>query len=73
MKLYAHVSDDIKRHWKIVRTDALTDVQGDIVEADEDTGECSVRVLKTDGTGESEVKTLGLGRGGIKIVQRARR
>jgi hypothetical protein len=59
-----HNSED-KRRWKIVRTDNYTDIAGEIVTADETTGECSIHV-------GGETKTLSFGPGGIRIVGRAR-
>ena len=59
-----HSAEDKKR-WKIVRTDDYTDVPGDIVSADEATGECCVQV-------RGEPRTLSLGPGGIRIVGRRR-
>ena len=38
-----HSSED-KRRWKIVRTDSYADVEGEIVTANEATGECSLQV-----------------------------
>ena len=52
-----------KRRWKIVRTDNFTDVPGEIIVADEDTGECSMQV-------GGETKTLSFGPGGMRIVGR---
>ena len=44
MKLESWHSSEDKRRWKIVRTDNYTDVTGEIVTADETTGECSLHV-----------------------------
>ena len=44
MKLESWHSSEDKRRWKIVRTDNYTDVPGEIVTADETTGECSLHV-----------------------------
>ncbi len=66
MKLEPYVDSGYKSRWKIVRTDNYTDVPGEIVTADEDSGECSVHV-------GGETKTLSFGPGGIRIVLRARR
>ncbi len=65
MKLESWHSSEDKRLWKIVRADSLTDVPGEIVTADEDTGECIVHV-------GAETKTLSFGPGGIRIVARGR-
>jgi len=60
-----HNSED-KRRYKVVRTDNYTDVEGEIVTADEATGECSMHV-------GGETKTLSFGPGGIRIVARGSR
>jgi hypothetical protein len=65
MKLESWDSAEDKRRWKIVRTDNYTDVAGEIVTADEVTGECSLHV-------GGETKTLSFGPGGIRIVGRSR-
>jgi len=65
MKLESYQSSEDKRHWKIVRTDHFTDVEGEIITADETTGECAVQV-------GNESKTLSFGPGGIRIVRRGR-
>ncbi|HYP35537.1 MAG TPA: hypothetical protein VEQ62_04295 [Stellaceae bacterium] len=65
MKLESYQSDEDKRRWKIVRTDNYTDVEGQIVSADELTGECAVHV-------GGETKALSFGPGGIRIVGRGR-
>ena len=65
MKLETWHSSDDKRRWKIVRTDSYIDVPGEIVTADEVSGECSMFV-------GGETKTLRFGPGGIRIVGRGR-
>jgi hypothetical protein len=65
MMIETFASSEDKRRWRIVRTDNYTDVAGEIVTADEATGECSVMV-------GGETKTLSLGPGGIRIVGRVR-
>ncbi len=69
MKLESWHSTADKAKWKIVRRDNFTDVDGQIVTADDDTGECCVQV--TVG-GNSETKTLSFGPNGIRIVGRRR-
>lgn len=59
-----HCTED-KRRWKLVRTDTYTDVPGDIITADEATGECTIHV-------GGETKALSFGPGGIRIVGRRR-
>ena len=66
MKIETWQADDVKAKWKIVRTDTYTDVTGEILSADEATGECCLRV-------NAETKTLSFGPGGIKIIRRDRR
>jgi len=66
MKLESSHSAKDKRRWKIVRTDDYTDVLGEIISADEDTGECCVHV------GSLETKTLSFGPHGIRIIGRGR-
>jgi hypothetical protein len=44
MKLESWQSAEDKRRWKIVRTDDYTDVPGDIITADEASGECCVQI-----------------------------
>lgn len=62
MKLESYHSAEEKAKWKIVRADSLADVPCDeIVSADEDTGECKVRI-------KGEEKTLSFGPGGIRVV-----
>lgn len=63
MKLESWQPPEDRRRWKIVRTDDYTDVEGDIVTADEDTGECCVEV-------RGEVKTHSFGQRGLRIVRR---
>jgi hypothetical protein len=65
MKLESGDATVDKRRWKIVRTDNYTEVPGEIVVADEATGECSVIVA-------GETKTLSFGPRGIRIVERGR-
>jgi hypothetical protein len=65
VKLESWHSSEDKRRWKIVRTDNYTDIAGEIVTADETTGECSIHV-------GGETKTLSFGPGGIRIVGRGR-
>jgi hypothetical protein len=58
-------SIEAKRRFKLVRRDDFTDVEGQIISADEATGECCLQV------GE-ETKTLSLGEKGFRIVSRRR-
>lgn len=69
LKSYDPVED--KQRYKLVRTDDYTDVIGDIVAANEATGECVVVVAKPDGA--TEQKQLNLGPRGLRIVPRERR
>ncbi len=80
MKIESWTSTEEKRLWKIVRTIDYTDVPGEIVDADDATGECSVSVPKLDDNGLRvvdasghpvyETKTFCFGLGGIRIVPR---
>jgi hypothetical protein len=67
MKFESWHSADVKRRWRIVRTDFCGpdggNVDGEIIMADEDTGECCVQV-------GGEAKTLSFGQRGIRIVGR---
>lgn len=65
MKLESHDSAEIKAGWKIVRRDTYADVDGEIVAADEATGECSLRA-------NDETKAFHFGPGMIAIVRRRR-
>lgn len=65
MKLESYTSVEEKRRWKIVRTYDYTDVPGEIITAEEQTGECCLQV-------GSEVKPLSFGPHGIRIVGRRR-
>jgi hypothetical protein len=65
MKLEEWQNGDLKRGWKIVRTDDYTDIAGEIITADEDTGECHIQV-------DGETKKLSLGPRGIRIIGRRR-
>ena len=66
MKLESFHSAEDKERWKIVRTDTYTDVPGEIIAADEATGECSMMV-------GGETKPMNFGPGGMRIVWRGRR
>ena len=63
MKLDHTVED--KKRWKLVRTDSCADVPGEIITADEDSGECCLQV-------DGEAKTFSFGPRGIRIVGRRR-
>ena len=65
MKLESWQSSEDKAKWKCVRTDSYADVPGEIVAADETSGECSLTV-------KGETKTFSFGAGGIRIVGRRR-
>jgi hypothetical protein len=65
MKLESWQSVDDKKKWKIVRRDDCTDVTGEIITADEASGECCIQVA-------GETKTLSFGPDGIRIVGRRR-
>jgi hypothetical protein len=63
MKLDSSNSPDDKARWKIVRTDSYVDVPGEIIAADEASGECCIQV-------GGETKTQSFGPHGIRIVGR---
>jgi hypothetical protein len=65
MKLETWHSSAEKALWKIVRLDTYVDVEGDIISADESTGECSLQV-------GAEAKTFSFGPNGMRIVGRGR-
>jgi hypothetical protein len=65
MKLESWHSTEDKARWKLVRTDDYSEVKGEIITADEASGECCVRV-------GGETKTLSLGPRGVRIVGRRR-
>ena len=65
MKLESFHSAEDKKRWKIVRTDTYADVPGEIITADETTGECSMMVA-------GETKTMSFGPGGMRIIWRGR-
>jgi hypothetical protein len=62
-KLEAWMSAADKAAWKIVRTDNYSDVPGEIITADEVTGECCIQV-------GGEAKTLSFGPRGFRIIAR---
>lgn len=70
MRIESHHDSEMKKRWKVVRLDNYTDVPGEIVTADETTGECNMHIVGKDGS--AETKTLNFGHGGIKLVGRAR-
>lgn len=65
MKLESYDTPQEKARWKLVRTDNYVDVPGEIITADEASGECCVHV-------GGETKTLSLGPRGFRIVGRRR-
>jgi hypothetical protein len=69
MKFEEWQGSDLKRRWKIVRTDDYTDIVGEIITADEDTGEYCVQ---TTVDGAPSTKKGSLGQRGIRIVGRRR-
>ena len=61
MKLESWHASEEKKRWKIIRLDTFAEVPGEIVTADEITGECSVSI-------NGETKTLSFGPRGIRLV-----
>ena len=73
MKLEEAQPAEAKAGWKIVRLDSFADLPGEIVHADEETGECAIVAQKPGAPpGETETRTYSLGAGGLSLV-RARR
>jgi hypothetical protein len=70
MKLESWHSAEDKARWKIVRTDNYTDVPGNIITADEMSGECCLE--RYDCNGETTTVPLSLGYRGLRIVRRRR-
>jgi hypothetical protein len=69
MKLESYDSAENKRRWKIVRTDSYEDVPGEIVAANDETGDyCVQRTVE----GETKTETMALGPGSIRLVSRGR-
>lgn len=69
MKLEGWQSPELKRRYKLVRRDDCTDIEGDIICADEETGEALLNVTTKSG---AETRALSLGPLGLRIVRRAR-
>jgi hypothetical protein len=69
MKFEEWQSSDLKRNWKIVRTDDYTEVKGEIITADEATGEYCVQ---TTVNGTADTQKGNLGALGLKIISRRR-
>ena len=63
MKLEAWHPAEIKRRLKVIRTDNYTDVPGEIITADEESGECCMQMA-------NETKSLAFGPKGIRIVNK---
>jgi hypothetical protein len=58
-------SEEFRKRWKVVRTDDCTDVLGQIITANEASGDCCLAV-------NGETKSLAFGPRGIRIVLRRR-
>jgi hypothetical protein len=67
MKIESGQTTESKHQWKIVRRDSCADVAGEIVSADEQTGECVVQIA-----GEEKPRSLSFGPDGIRLVGRRR-
>jgi hypothetical protein len=65
MKIEVYEEGVWKARHKLVRLDDLSDIPGEIVTANEETGECAV-------TRAGEMKQLDFGPGGFRIVERGR-
>jgi hypothetical protein len=69
VKLESGQEAALKHRYKVVRRDDYTDVPGEIDNADDETGECSMLV---SGPGGTETKSYSFGPQGIRIVGRRR-
>jgi hypothetical protein len=65
MKLESWATPESKRVWKVVRLDTHADVPGEIIAADDASGECTMFA-------QGETKTHNFGVLGIKLVGRGR-
>lgn len=65
MKLETWHTPEDKQRWKIVRRDDCADVPGEIISADEATGEACLSV-------SGETKNMSFGSNGFRIVSRRR-
>ncbi len=70
MNLESWHSPEDKGRFKIVRTDDYSDVPGQIVTANEASGDCCITT--SDGRGGVETKSLHFGPGGCRVVSRKR-
>ena len=63
MKIEHSHPSEYKDRWRIVRRDSLTTIAGNILSANEETGECELLI-------DGEKKTFCFGPNGIRIVGR---
>jgi hypothetical protein len=63
VKIDSSISSEERAKYKVVRADDYTDLPGEIMEADETTGEVVMIIA-------GEKKTFSLGHGGIRIIPR---
>lgn len=61
MKLESFHEAAEKKRWRVIRLDNFSQIPGDIVTADEVTGECQMNH-------NGETKTHNFGPGGIKLI-----
>jgi hypothetical protein len=71
MKLESFQDAAEKNRYKIVRLDDFTDLPGDIIAANDETGECAMAV-KTPGNDTPETKSYSFGPKAISIQRRSR-
>jgi hypothetical protein len=69
MNLTAATPGEIKSRYKVVRLDDHSDVPGEIIAADEATGECKMRDPNAP-TAPANEKTFSFGADSIRIVRR---
>ena len=67
VKIESYADESERKKWKIVRMDSYVALEGVIVSARVDTGDCCLLVTVD---GKSQAKTYALGCGGIRIIRR---
>jgi len=65
MKIESGHSAEDRGRWKAIRLDLMTDISGEILTADEQTGALTVNV-------DGEVKAMNFGPGWFRLVRRQR-
>lgn len=74
MKIESFEDVETKRRWKVVRLDLIEDVPGEIISANDETGDCAMQVPvhAADGSMTTQTVTHAFGPCGMRIVWRAR-